>query len=30
MHKSNTISLSTDGASEIDGESLHQSGTLSF
>lgn len=30
MHKSNTISLSTGGASEIDGESQHQSGALWF
>lgn len=30
MHKSNTISLSTDGASEIDGEPLHQSNALWF
>lgn len=29
MHKSNTITLSRDFESEIDGESLHQSGALS-
>lgn len=29
MHKRNTISLSIDFESKIDGESLHQSGTLS-